>query len=128
MVFKIIGIHHIELTVSNLENSRIFYEKLPGFKVVAKYPNFIMFFTGSFYLGLTDHKGKQKEKKFSEFNVGMDHVSFEVNTKEDLNNALSFFDQEKIPHGEIKKLSNNSYVLAFRDPDNIQLELAFKEK
>lgn len=128
MSFKIKNIHHIELTVSNLILSKKFYSKILGFKIVAEYPNFVMFYTGSFYLGLTDHKGQIQEKKFSEFNVGMDHLSFEVDSKEDLGKAIELFDRNNIPHGEIKKLSNNLYVLAFRDPDNIQLELAYKEK
>jgi glyoxylase I family protein len=119
---KVLGIHHIELTVSDLKRSREFYEKLPGFKVVAEYPNFIMFFNGHFYLGLTDHKGKQTTQSFAETNVGLDHVSFEVKSKEDLEEAA------KIYKGEIKKLSNGLYVLAFRDPDNIQLEFCWKEK
>jgi catechol 2,3-dioxygenase-like lactoylglutathione lyase family enzyme len=119
---KILGIHHIELTVSDLKRSRGFYEKLPGFKVVAEYPNFIMFFNGHFYLGLTDHKQKLREKVFREANVGLDHVSFEVKSKEDLDKAA------KIYGGEIKKLSNGLYILAFRDPDNIQLEFCWKEK
>jgi len=87
-----------------------------------------MFCIEDFYLGLTDHKRQIKEKKFNEFNVGIDNVSFEVNSKEDLTKAIIWFDQNNIVHGEIKKLSNNLYVLAFRDPDNIQLELAYKEK
>ena len=35
------------------------------------------------------------------------------------------FDENGVPHGEIRDLSGNGvpiYVLAFRDPDNIQLE------
>ncbi len=118
----ILGIHHLELTVKNLERSREFYQKLPGFKVVAEYPNFIMFFNGYFYLGLTDHKEKQTTDSFKETNVGLDHVSFEVKSKEDLEEAL------KIYGGEINKLSNGLFVLAFRDPDNIQLEFCWKEK
>jgi len=118
----ILGIHHIELTVKNLEISKKFYEKLPGFKVVAQYPNFIMFFNSYFYLGLTDHKNKQTADKFLETNVGMDHASLLVKSKDDLDEGQKLFG------GEIKKLSNNLWVLAFRDPDNIQLELCWKEK
>jgi len=125
---KIKNIHHIELTVGDLGISKDFYSKLPDFKIVAKYPNFIMFFNGYFYLGITDHHGKTEGKKFSELNLGLDHVSFEVETKIDLTKAIKFFDKEGINHAEIKKLSNNLYVLAFRDPDNIQLELCWKEK
>lgn len=72
------NIHHIELTVSDLGRSKEFYSQIPGFKLVASYPNFYMFSCGDFYLGLTDHKGKQKEKRFDEKNVGLDHVSFAV--------------------------------------------------
>lgn len=127
MNFKIAGVHHIELTVKNINKSKKFYSELLGFKIVAEYPNFAMFFNGYFYLGLTDHKRQQKEKRFNERNVGMDHLSFHVTSKKDLEQALIYFDEEKIEHGEIKKLSNHLYVLAFRDPDNIQLELSWKD-
>ena len=126
-MFKIKNIHHIKLTASNLGISKQFYRKLPGFNLVAEYSNFVMFYTGSFYLGLTDHNQQIITNRFDEKNVGMDHVSFEVRSKKDLEDALIFFDKEKIEHGTIKKLSNNLYVLAFRDPDNIQLELSWKE-
>ena len=125
--FQIAGIHHIELTVADLEGSKNFYSKLPKFKIVAEYANFVMFFNGHFYLGLTDHKGLQDQKRFNERNVGLDHLSFNVKSKKDLADALAFFDKEKVSHGEIKELSNNLYILAFRDPDNIQLELSWKE-
>lgn len=125
---KIKGVHHIKLTVSNLVRSKNFYQKLPGFRIVANYPNFIMFFNGYFYLGLTDHEGKIDQSAFSEFNAGLDHASFEVDSKQDLDDAVKFFDKEGIIHGRIRKLSNGLRVLTFRDPDNIQLELCWREK
>ena len=128
MKFNILGIHHLKLTVSNLERSKRFYQKFPVFKIVAEYPGFVMFFNGHFYLGLTDHKGKVKKSRFSEFEAGLDHVSFTVESKNDLLDAIKFFDKEKIPHGKIERLSNNLNVLAFRDPDNIQLELSWRKK
>lgn len=123
---KITTIHHIELTVTSLEISKDFYSKLPGLEIVAAYPDFIMFHNGYFYLGLTTHKGETKGK-FSEKRTGLDHVAFSVSSKEDLNQAIKFFDAEKIPHGEIEQLSNDSYTLVFRDPDSIQLELCWKD-
>lgn len=127
MNFKLNKIHHIKLTVRDLEISKIFYESLPGFKCVANYPDFIMFSAGNFYLGLTSYQGKTPKNLFSEFNVGLDHFSFEVKSKQDLEGGLEFFDKNKIPHGKIEKLSNNLLTLVFRDPDNIQLELCCKE-
>lgn len=126
-MFNIKNIHHIEITVSDIKRSKEFYLRLPGFKIVAEYANFVMFNNGFFYFGLTDHKGKQDTTIFSEKNVGLDHVSFCVASKKDLDNAIVFFDKENIKHGRINKLSNNLHVLAFRDPDNIQLELSWKD-
>jgi len=86
-----------------------------------------MFSAGNFYLGLTTHLGKSATGLFSEFRIGLDHISFDVKSKQDLERALGFFDKNKIPHGKIDKLSNDLLVLPFRDPDNIQLELCCKE-
>jgi len=124
---RIKGVHHIKLTVTDLDRSKRFYQKIPGFKIVAEHPDFIMFYNNFLYLGLTTHKGKAKAK-FDETTTGLDHISFVVESKQDLDGVIIFFDKEKIPHGEIKKLSNNTYVLAFRDPDNIQLELSWRGK
>ncbi len=128
MSFTINKIHHIKLTVKNLEISKKFYESLPGFKCVANYPDFIMFSVGNFYLGLTTHSGKSSMESFSEFRIGLDHISFDVKSKQDLETALGFFNKNKIPHGKIDKLSNDLLILPFRDPDNIQLELCYKEQ
>ncbi len=122
---KIKGLNHVKLTVSDLEQSKIFYTRLPGFKLVAAYPDFYMFSCGKCYLGITTHKEKQKSQKFEEFNVGLDHISFEIDTS--LEEALVFLDDNKISHGEIQILSNDLSVLAFRDPDNIQLEFSWRK-
>jgi glyoxylase I family protein len=126
MNFKINKIHHIELTVRDLNVSKYFYEALPGFKCVAEYPDFLMFSVGDFYLGLTTHN--KSNSTFDETVTGLDHVSFEVSSRQDLDSAVSFFDAKTIKHGDIKKLSNNLWVLAFRDPDNIQLELCWSQR
>jgi len=126
MSFDIVGIHHIELTVTDLERSKQFYAKFPKFKVVAEYTNFIMFYTGKFYLGLTDHKGKTVTSKFNELAIGLDHLAFEVASLVALNKAAELLEELKISHSKINVLSNGTHILTFRDPDNIQLEFAYK--
>jgi hypothetical protein len=63
--------------------------------------------------------------QFSENRVGLDHVSFYVSSRGELEQAVRLFDEQNVSHGEIKDLGAalGLYVLAFRDPDNIQLEL-----
>jgi glyoxylase I family protein len=63
---------------------------------------------------------------FSEHRLGLDHMSFSVASRADLEAAVKLFDENSISHGAINDLGEYGlaiYVLAFRDPDNIQLEL-----
>jgi hypothetical protein len=47
-----------------------------------------------------------------------------VASRDELDRAVTLFDQKGIPHGEIKPLAGfGIFVLPFRDPDNIQIEL-----
>lgn len=126
MNFEIKGIHHIELTVSNLAASTAFYGSLPGFQQVATYDDFIMFSVDSINIGLTTHAGKRQQDVFSEFNVGADHIAFRAIHETDLEKARRYFTEKGIPCSEIKTLENGTKLITFRDPDNIQLELAWK--
>ena len=65
-----------------------------------------------------------RNDRFDENRVGLDHISFSVGSRVDLEQALQELDRRGIPHGEIKDLGDlGILVLSFRDPDNIQLEL-----
>ena len=62
--------------------------------------------------------------RFDENRVGLDHISFSVGNRADLERASRFLSERGVSHGEIKDLTGfQIYVLAFRDPDNIQVEL-----
>jgi len=54
-----------------------------------------------------------------------DGPGFAVASREDLDLAIRTLEQRDVPHGEIEDLGSDFglYVLALRDPDNIQLEL-----
>jgi len=62
--------------------------------------------------------------RFDPDRVGLDHLSFGVPTREDLKQAARLFDERGVRHGEITRLPSFGIdVLAFEDPDGIQLEL-----
>jgi catechol 2,3-dioxygenase-like lactoylglutathione lyase family enzyme len=58
---------------------------------------------------------------FSEFRVGLDHVSFACAHREELEKWAGRLDELGIDHGDIKDASYGS-GLSFRDPDGIALE------
>jgi catechol 2,3-dioxygenase-like lactoylglutathione lyase family enzyme len=56
--------------------------------------------------------------------VGLDHLSFGVASRDELERAVRLFDEHGVPHGEITTLAGFGIdVLPFEDPDGVQLEL-----
>jgi glyoxylase I family protein len=122
----ITGIHHIRLTVTDVARSQEFYTQVLGFQVARQIPTGVLLRNGSIVLGLGpafDPGDMPPDDLFNENRVGLDHLSFAVSSYADLEAALQTFDSRGIPHGEIKDIGV-AHVLAFRDPDNIQLELS----
>jgi glyoxylase I family protein len=123
------AVHHITLTVTSLERSKKFYTRLLGFQVIMEFDARVLLTNGSttiLALSLAPDPSKViSNDAFDENRVGLDHVSFSVGSLTELEGAVQLFDKQGVPHGEIKDLGANLglYVLAFRDPDNIQLEL-----
>jgi glyoxylase I family protein len=62
--------------------------------------------------------------RFDPDRVGLDHLSFGVASRGDLEQAVRLFDERGVPHGEISTLASFGIdVLPFEDPDGVQLEL-----
>jgi glyoxylase I family protein len=129
MAIKTSGVHHIVLTVTDLERSKEFYTILLGFNFVADLgPSRILLSDGSVALAIglpPDASQAIDNDKFSENRAGLDHVSFNLESRADLEAAVKLFDENKVSHGEITDLTPHGLpvlVLAFRDPDNIQIE------
>ena len=120
-------ISHVALTVRDLSVSVPWYEALfdatpaldedtdPGF-------HHTVYLSGSNMLfGLHEHQTPAPDDAFSEFRVGLDHVSFARADREELEKWAGRLDELGITHGDIKDASYGS-GLSFRDPDGIALE------
>jgi glyoxylase I family protein len=118
-------IHHLALTVTNVERSREFYTEIVGLQQVATVEPKVFLSNGTMLLALGPAPDRPLEgDRFDENRIGLDHISFLVASRADLERAEGFLRAKGVPHGEIEDLSGfQIYVLAFRDPDNIQVEL-----
>ena len=131
------GIHHLRLTVTDIARSREFYTEFLGFDVAVESPpagdptkeaadkvlfGGVVMVRGDLLMGL--RPVAPKGDRFDEDRVGLDHLSFLVQSRADLDEALKLLDERGVPHGPITPLEGfGIFILPFRDPDNIQVEL-----
>jgi glyoxylase I family protein len=131
------AIHHLRITVTDIQRSRAFYTGLLGFDVAVESPpdddpnakalypvlwGGIVMVKGNLLLGL--RPVAPPGDRFEENRVGLDHLSFSVASRADLEAAERLFDERGVPHGPITRLAGFGIdILPFRDPDNVQLEL-----
>jgi glyoxylase I family protein len=127
------SVAHVRLTVSDIERSRQFYESVFGWPVLIEAPESadaatqealsflfggVIYDLGGTLVGLRP----VASDRFHEDRCGLDHLAFRVATKDELDDAAAHLDQLGIEHEQIKDIGP-SYILEFRDPDNIALEL-----
>lgn len=130
--FSVGGINHLTLTVSDVERSKAFYTDVLNFQVaMVLSPERIILSNGNVLLVVSEPWDKsrptQPNDHFDENRIGLDHVSFNVADKAALEEAARVLDARGISHGTINDLSGYGlpmWVMSFRDPDNIQLEIS----
>lgn len=130
-------LHHIALTVRDLEASRAWYEQVFDLKFQMDAPHeggfaqLLASETWELVIVLHRHDAHEGET-FRESRTGLDHVGLGVPTRDDLVTWQSHLEA----HGVVRAaaadrpltqsaIADEIYgsVLVFRDPDNIQLEL-----
>ena len=121
------GLHHVAVTVTDLDRSAAWYRKLFDAEPVldedtgAFYHKVWAFDNGSLF-GIHGHKATDPKDKFSEFRVGLDHVSFGVGSRAELEEWKKRLDDMGYENGGVVDAHYGS-GLSFRDPDNNALEI-----
>ena len=125
--------HHVRLTVTDIDRSRAFYDDVFGLPVAMEMPadaddatreqlaflyGGVVYALGDSLFGLRPVGGDH----FDEDRTGLDHLSFAVDSRADLDAAAATLDERGITHGGVKDIGVGA-ILEFRDPDGIALEL-----
>lgn len=133
MAIAVESVAHIRLTVGEIGRSRAFYDKVFGWPVALEVPDDATDETRerlSFLHGGVIYRVPQGliglrpagSDRFDEDRVGLDHLAFSVGSLGELEAAAAHLDACGVTHEDIKDIGF-SYILEFRDPDNIALEL-----
>jgi glyoxylase I family protein len=127
----ITGVSHVDLSVSDLDSSEEWYAELLGLRRVLDGRNedqrfafrYLLHPDSMLIVGLVRHDDPAS-KEFDEHAVGLDHLSLNVASSEELIAWQQRLADRSVPHTPIVE-SDLWDVLVFRDPDNIQLELFY---
>ena len=110
-------VHHLRLTVTDIRRSRQFYTSLLGFQVAVESPppgdpseaeafrilfGGVVMVRGGLLMGLRPMA--PGDDRFDPDRVGLDHLSFSVASREDLEQAVRLFDEQGVTHGSITRL------------------------
>lgn len=128
------SVAHIRLTVTDIARSREFYESVFGWPVAMEVPadaddatrermgflyGGVVYDIGTALVGLRP----VADDRFDSDRVGLDHLCLRVSSKAELESAAAHLDDLGIARESIKDIGP-AYILEFRDPDHIALELA----
>lgn len=120
------GISHLDLSVSDVEASAAWYERVLNLRWVRRVdlPQRTMIVllheaTG-LVIGLNQHRAFAGEV-FDERRAGLDHVGFTVATRADLDAWQERLVELSVEHSPVTDTDSGA-ALVFRDPDHIQLE------
>jgi len=124
----ITGVSHVDLSVTDLRASVSWYTELLAMIPLFGGRNeergydaqYLMEPSSGVVIGLEQHD-ENPGTAFDERRVGLDHLSFNVDSREQLDGWLARLDELGVPHSGITE-EENWDVLVLRDPDNVQLE------
>ena len=121
------GIAHATLTVADIKKTRKFYETL--FETEITMDDRKSF--GLLKVGIPCwfvEWGKHTKDRFSEREIGLDHIAFELKSLEELKEVIRKLDNMGIKNAGLQRFAKKYPYVAFRDPDNIQTEFFIPKK
>ena len=131
------GFAHVRLTVTDIARSKAFYDQVFGWPAAIDTSGDVgapkengepaNFYGGTIYqtpqgtlFGLRPVGSGQ----FDSERTGLDHVSFAVESRNELVSAMKALGEAGIEHGNIIDLDDAGLaILSFQDPDDINIEL-----
>lgn len=126
------GIHHVALTVSDLDASSAWYEGLFGLDKVIDEPGDqrcakVYRLRGTTaLLGLVEHASNDGSA-FDAGRTGLDHAAFEVASRDDIDAWAERLAGAGVDHSGVISIPMGA-ILNFKDPDGIQLSIFWDQE
>ena len=120
------GIAHVTLTVSDLNRSVPWYERVFDVKLVqddesGPFRRAVLVVAGRALVGLQEFPDPADNLPFNERRVGLDHLAFACSSRREVEAWKARLDELGVVNGGVVD-AGYGFVLSFRDPDNVALE------
>jgi glyoxylase I family protein len=130
---ELTGIQHVGLTVSDVEASAEWYQRVLGLQRQFEEPHHhsdeggyaVVLGTPDMSLNVgLDHHPANDGDGFDPTRTGLDHVCFQVGSTGDLTEWAAHLDRHAVTNSGVYAMEGTPFsLLTFNDPDGIQLEL-----
>lgn len=115
------GLNHIIMTIKDAKVSQAFYGDLLGFDVGPIADGFFLR-TGGVAIFFFPSSHPTPDDRFNEFRIGLDHLSFTAPSEAALQSLAEQLQAAGVDTKGVETYHTGNRYVAFRDPDNIQLE------
>lgn len=129
-------LHHIEIYVSDLSQSKVFWQWLLTekfqYSIFQNWDQGITFKHGQTYLVFVQTEKEFKQHEYHRKNIGLNHLAFYANSslwmdelrEELIQRGIQLLYDDRYPNAG----GNDTYALYFEDPDRIKVEIVLEKK
>jgi catechol 2,3-dioxygenase-like lactoylglutathione lyase family enzyme len=128
---KLGAINHIALTVSDLNQSEVFYNTLLGFlgyEQAEKTEQLILWANSNTAITLSPSNPQSLNKSHDRYSPGLHHLAFSAESREDVDRLYQHLTEHEVqildPPAEYDYMPGY-YAVFFLDPDGIKLEVTY---
>jgi len=121
-MIKASGIAHATLTVSDIVRTKSFYEQLFGTLFQKDSQHSFSLLPVGIPCWFVQSGKPPSGDVFDEKRIGLDHIAFKVEILEMLNEVIERLREMGVVNAGLERFAGKYPYVAFRDPDNIQVE------
>lgn len=116
------GIAHVTLTVSDVNQTKKFYEDLFEIEISMDDAKSFSLSIVGIPCWFVQWDKTTPDDRFDETRVGLDHVAFKLETLDELEKVISRLKDMNVQTAGLQRFADKYPYVAFKDPDNIQTE------